>query len=92
MAERVGFEPTWDLRPQRISSPRRYVHFGTSPTLLETESHCNQIEPSLGVVGPSQSNVKLNYCNGDSNICNEFLYPLTHEVTPKKPTAVEFYG
>ncbi len=31
MAERVGFEPTWDLRPQRISSPRRYVHFGTSP-------------------------------------------------------------
>ena len=31
LAERVGFEPTWSLRPQRISSPRRYGHFGTSP-------------------------------------------------------------
>ena len=31
MAERVGFEPTWGLRPQRISSPRRYGRFGTSP-------------------------------------------------------------
>jgi len=31
MAERVGFEPTWGLRPQRISSPRRYDRFGTSP-------------------------------------------------------------
>src|SRR5690606_5434311 len=31
LAERVGFEPTWGLRPQRISSPRRYDRFGTSP-------------------------------------------------------------
>ncbi len=31
LAERVGFEPTWSYCPQRISSPRRYGHFGTSP-------------------------------------------------------------
>ena len=31
LAEREGFEPSWGLRPQRISSPRRYGHFGTSP-------------------------------------------------------------
>ena len=31
MAERVGFEPTWGLRPQQISSLRRYDRFGTSP-------------------------------------------------------------
>ncbi len=34
VAERVGFEPTWGLRPQRISSPRRYGRFGTSPKLI----------------------------------------------------------
>ncbi len=31
MAERVGFEPTWDVSPQPISSRCRYGHFGTSP-------------------------------------------------------------
>ena len=35
LAERVGFEPTWGLRPQRISSPRRYGHFGTSPNPVQ---------------------------------------------------------
>ena len=30
LAERVGFEPT-GLSPQKISSLRRYDHFGTSP-------------------------------------------------------------
>ena len=32
MAEREGFEPPWDLRPQQISSLRRYDRFGTSPS------------------------------------------------------------
>ncbi len=36
LAERVGFEPTWGLRPQRISNPRRYDHFGTPPKLIRS--------------------------------------------------------
>ncbi len=31
LAERVGFEPTWAVRPQRFSRPPRYDRFGTSP-------------------------------------------------------------
>ena len=31
LAERVGFEPTWGVSPQQISSLRRYDRFGTSP-------------------------------------------------------------
>ena len=34
LAERVGFEPTWELlAPKSISSRPRYGHFGTSPEL-----------------------------------------------------------
>ena len=31
MAERVGFEPTWELPPNPLSRRARYDHFGTSP-------------------------------------------------------------
>jgi hypothetical protein len=31
VAERVGFEPTWEQAPHLISSQRRYDRFGTSP-------------------------------------------------------------
>ena len=32
LAERVGFEPTWERKaPHLISSQRRYDRFGTSP-------------------------------------------------------------
>ena len=31
LAERVGFEPTWGVRPQPISNRCRYDRFGTSP-------------------------------------------------------------
>ncbi len=32
LAEREGFEPSWErLTPHSISSRRRYGHFGTSP-------------------------------------------------------------
>ena len=32
LAERVGFEPTWELPPNPLSRRARYDHFGTSPT------------------------------------------------------------
>ena len=31
MAERVGFEPTWELPPNPLSRRARYYRFGTSP-------------------------------------------------------------
>ena len=31
MAERVGFEPTWELPPNPLSRRARYDRFGTSP-------------------------------------------------------------
>ena len=32
LAERVGFEPTWAVRPERFSRPPRYDHFDTPPS------------------------------------------------------------
>ena len=32
VAERVGFEPTWELPPNPLSRRARYDHFGTSPS------------------------------------------------------------
>ncbi len=34
LAERVGFEPTWEFPPKSISSRPRYDHFGTSPHFI----------------------------------------------------------
>jgi hypothetical protein len=58
MAERVGFEPTWDYRPQPISSRCRCGRFGTSPKTLILTTNALSNEPSacLGrtrVVTPS---------------------------------------
>ena len=39
MEEREGFEPSWDLRPQQISSLRRYDRFGTSPDGAQYTRH-----------------------------------------------------
>ncbi len=74
MAERVGFEPTWDLRPQRISSPRRYVHFGTSPAIQETGSHFKQIDP-LGRRGR---------CGAVGNIRNEIFVRSGDQSSPQE--------
>ena len=32
VAERVGFEPTWELPPNPLARRARYDHFGTSPS------------------------------------------------------------
>ena len=39
LAEREGFEPSWDLRPRPISSRCRYGRFGTSPSNYRAHTH-----------------------------------------------------
>jgi hypothetical protein len=38
VAERVGFEPTWELPPNPLSRRARYDHFGTSPCRATSSS------------------------------------------------------
>ena len=55
LAERVGFEPTWELPPNPLSRRARYDHFGTSPSSpapsrLTRRHPFDQCDPILGML------------------------------------------
>lgn len=56
MAERVGFEPTYRLRGNLISSQARYNRFATSP-LQKTRIH------RRGAEGAEKKNVFVSACS-----------------------------
>ena len=50
MAERVGFEPTWELPPNPLSRRARYDHFGTSPLRSTGGDPLDQGDPERWVL------------------------------------------
>ena len=55
MAERVGFEPTWELPPNPLSRRARYDHFGTSPQNALTKNQPRTIDAQASWPEPELS-------------------------------------
>jgi hypothetical protein len=50
VAERVGFEPTWELPPNPLSRRARYDHFGTSPVNdINAELTTDTSQPAVSI-------------------------------------------
>ena len=80
LAERVGFEPTWGLRPQRISSPRRYGHFGTSPNSVQRGGRTHIIECRVFVLFQKLRTAKKVGYPGTTKIPQKQTFSTVNEV------------